>query len=78
MWQWIGRAEWKRGLHNGPDTLEGLVERHVAPSNRSHPSAGLTTTRREALSLYREILRVTKLFTWTNEQGISWYVINLI
>lgn len=34
----------------------------------------LLTTRREALSLYREIMRITALFDWRNEQGMVWYV----
>lgn len=76
MWRWSGRrASSIRRLHNGPDTLEELVERHVTKKGNNklvHPSAGLTTTRREALALYREILRATRLFTWTNEQGVSW------
>lgn len=76
MWRWSGRrASSIRRLHNGPHTLEELVERHVTKKGNNklvHPSAGLTTTRREALALYREILRATRLFTWTNEQGVSW------
>ena len=32
----------------------------------------LTTTRREALSLYREIMRITALFDWPNERGELW------
>jgi len=32
----------------------------------------LTTTRREALSLYREIMRITTLFDWPNERGEIW------
>lgn len=32
----------------------------------------LTTTRREALSLYREIMRISALFDWPNEQGVLW------
>ena len=32
----------------------------------------LTTTRREALSLYREIMRITALFDWPNERGDVW------
>jgi len=32
----------------------------------------LTTTRREALSLYREIMRITALFDWPNERGEPW------
>lgn len=65
----------RRLLHHGPDTLEELVERHVVQEAKGHrlPSAGLTTSRREALALYREILRTTRLFTWTNEQGVPWY-----
>ena len=31
-----------------------------------------STSRREALSLYREILRTTKAFHWCDEQGIPW------
>lgn len=32
----------------------------------------LLTTRREATSLYREILRVTRLFVWRDQQGRMW------
>lgn len=31
-----------------------------------------TTSRREALSLYREILRTSKAFHWCDEEGIPW------
>lgn len=76
MWQWRAgsRVALVRRLHNGPDTLEELVERHVVKEAKGQrlPSAGLTTSRREALALYREILRTTQLFTWTNEQGVPW------
>ncbi|KAG0588425.1 hypothetical protein KC19_2G241900 [Ceratodon purpureus] len=77
MWRWrAGRRLGLRMLHNGPETLEELVERHVVKpaKGQRHPTAGLTTSRREALGLYREILRTTRLFTWTNEQGVAWYV----
>ncbi|KAG0569995.1 hypothetical protein KC19_6G131100 [Ceratodon purpureus] len=69
-----GRRLGLRMLHNGPETLEELVERHVVKGKKGErlPSAGLTTSRREALALYREILRTTRLFTWTNEQGVPW------
>lgn len=30
------------------------------------------TTRRESLSLYREILRLTGLFVWRDDQGRLW------
>jgi hypothetical protein len=32
--------------------------------------------RREALRLYREILRTTRQFQWTNEAGEKWCVLN--
>ncbi|GJD12755.1 hypothetical protein Gasu2_68270 [Galdieria sulphuraria] len=34
--------------------------------------SGLTNPRKEALSLYREILRTAKAFTWKHPSGISW------
>lgn len=78
MWRWraMGSKLGLRKLHNGPETLEELVERHVVKpaKGQRHSSAGLTTSRREALALYREILRTTQLFTWTNEKGVPWYV----
>lgn len=33
-----------------------------------------STSRKEALSLYREILRTTKAFHWCDEQGIPWNI----
>mmetsp|Transcript_7280 Transcript_7280/g.13822 ORF Transcript_7280/g.13822 Transcript_7280/m.13822 type:complete len:116 (+) Transcript_7280:186-533(+) len=33
-----------------------------------------STSRKEALSLYREILRTTKAFHWCDEKGIPWNV----
>lgn len=33
---------------------------------------GGSATRREALSLYREVLRTTKAFHWCDENGIPW------
>ncbi|GJQ11237.1 hypothetical protein GpartN1_g3028.t1 [Galdieria partita] len=35
-------------------------------------SSGLTNPRKEALSLYREILRTAKAFTWKHPSGVSW------
>lgn len=32
----------------------------------------ILTTRREALALYREILRITSLFEWRDERGRLW------
>lgn len=32
----------------------------------------LTSTRREALSLYRDILRATRFFMWPDSRGVLW------
>ena len=56
----------RRLLHNGPDTLEELLDRHLAKEQKPTLDDDesellnrrrLTSTRREALSLYRDILR---------------------
>ena len=70
-----------RLLHNGPDTLEELLDRHLAKEQK--PTLDdeeaellnrrrLTSTRREALSLYRDILRASRFFTWTDSRGFLW------
>ncbi len=33
-----------------------------------------STSRKEALSLYREILRTTKVFHWCDDKGLPWSV----
>lgn len=69
-----------RLLHDGPDTVEELLERHLVKKvindddeeeellNRRR----LTSTRREALSLYRDILRASRFFTWHDAKGVLW------
>ncbi|KAL5725600.1 hypothetical protein ACHQM5_008729 [Ranunculus cassubicifolius] len=67
-------------LHNGPDTVEELFERHVVKKEKIYDSdqeelnrrQRLTTTRREALSLYRDIIRATRFFMWPDTNGILW------
>lgn len=66
-----------RSLHSGPDNLEELLEKHVIPGSKKPASEEeglrrLTSTRRESLSLYRDILRATRHFVWRNEQGLLW------
>ena len=71
----------RRLLHNGPDTLEELLDRHLAKEQKPTLDDDeaellnrrrLTNTRREALSLYRDILRASQFFTWTDSRGFLW------
>lgn len=72
----------RRLLHEGPDTVEELLDRHLA-AKKEKPLIDddeaeflnrrrLTSTRREALSLYRDIFRATRFFTWTDSRGLMW------
>lgn len=70
-----------RLLHNGPDTLEELLDRHVVKQEKTYLDDDeeellnrkrLTSTRQEALSLYRDILRATRFFMWPDSRGILW------
>ncbi|KAK0576887.1 hypothetical protein LWI29_024879 [Acer saccharum] len=70
----------RRFLHNGPDTLEELLDRHVVKKEKSLDDdeeelltrRRLTSNRREALSLYRDILRATRFFVWPDSRGVLW------
>ncbi|KAK1555434.1 hypothetical protein Q3G72_026318 [Acer saccharum] len=70
----------RRFLHNGPDTLEELLDRHVVKKEKSLDDdeeelltrQRLTSNRREALSLYRDILRATRFFVWPDSRGVLW------
>ena len=65
-------------LHSGPDNLEELLDKHVVSGHSKKPDGEdearrrLTSTRREALSLYRDILRASRFFLWPNEKGVLW------
>ena len=66
-------------LHSGPDNLEELLDKHVVSGRSKKPDDDdearrhrLTSTRREALSLYRDILRASRFFLWPNEKGVLW------
>ncbi|CAA0831081.1 LYR family of Fe/S cluster biogenesis protein [Striga hermonthica] len=71
-----------RQLHNGPDTLEELLDRHLVkddgPKHLNDEESELlnrqrlTSTRREALSLYRDIIRATRFFIWPDSKGVLW------
>ncbi|KHN26537.1 hypothetical protein glysoja_019776 [Glycine soja] len=68
VWNCIDRpSQQLRLLHEGPDTVEELLERHLVKNkneNQLENQRQLTSTRREALCLYRDILRATRLFIW--------------
>lgn len=69
-----------RILHNGPDTIDELLDRHVVKKEKSYDAdenelltrQRLTSTRREALSLYRDIIRATRYFMWVDSKGVLW------
>ncbi|PKI34335.1 hypothetical protein CRG98_045251 [Punica granatum] len=69
-----------RSLHNGPDTVEELLDRHVVKKVKSlddeeeelQAQRRLTSARREALSLYRDILRASRFFMWPDSRGVLW------
>ncbi|XP_071701166.1 uncharacterized protein [Rutidosis leptorrhynchoides] len=67
-------------LNNGPDTVDELFERHVVKKQKSYDDdenerltrQKLTTTRREVLSLYRDIIRATRYYMWPDSNGVLW------
>lgn len=71
-----------RFIHEGPDIMEELFDRHLAKKEKPVivdddeaeylNRRRLTSTRREALSLYRDIFRATRFFMWTDSRGIIW------
>ncbi|XP_061967932.1 uncharacterized protein LOC133691441 [Populus nigra] len=70
----------QRLLHEGPDTLEELLDRHLVKKEKSFDEEEeeilnqrrLTSTGREALHLYRDILRATRYFMWPDSRGVLW------
>ncbi|KAK4524436.1 hypothetical protein GAYE_SCF03G2337 [Galdieria yellowstonensis] len=44
----------------------------MASKSRMGGGSGLTNPRKEALLLYREILKTAKAFTWKHPSGVSW------
>ncbi|MBA0693324.1 hypothetical protein Goari_003700, partial [Gossypium aridum] len=67
----------QRFLHSGPDTVEELLNRHLVKKEKSLDDEEeeslnrqrLTSTRGEALGLYRDILRATRFFMWPDSRG---------
>lgn len=60
--------------------MEELLERHVVKKEKSLNDdenklltrQRLTSTRREALNLYRDIIRASRYFLWPDSRGILW------
>ncbi|XP_074561313.1 uncharacterized protein LOC141817573 [Curcuma longa] len=70
-----------RSLHEGPDTIDELLDRHLVKKNPKEEDRDddneltrrrLTSNRREALSLYRDIIRASRFFTWPDASGMPW------
>ncbi|XP_006845698.2 uncharacterized protein LOC18435592 [Amborella trichopoda] len=72
-----------RQLHSGPDTVEELLDRHLVKKETNKGGGNgeeeeavlrqrLTSSRREALSLYRDIIRATRFFLWPDQRGVLW------
>ncbi|XP_004499308.1 uncharacterized protein [Cicer arietinum] len=89
VWNWMDvKVKMKREngcgwrlLHEGPDTVEELLDRHLVKKDKNNNDdeedellnrRRLTGTRREALSLYRDILRASRFFTWPDSKGVLW------
>ncbi|XP_057423704.1 uncharacterized protein LOC130717485 [Lotus japonicus] len=75
------RQQGCRLLHEGPDTMEELLDRHLVKKKQQKDDSDddellnqrrLTSTRREALSLYRDVLRASRFFTWPDSNGVLW------
>ncbi|GLT34392.1 hypothetical protein SLA2020_089100 [Shorea laevis] len=70
----------RRLLHNVPDTVDELLDRHLVIKEKSindeeeelQNKRRLTSNRREALSLYRDILCATRFFMWSDARGVLW------
>ncbi|GAB4836966.1 hypothetical protein Ancab_001880 [Ancistrocladus abbreviatus] len=76
-----GTIHCQRALHEGPDTIEELLDRHLVKKESNDDDDDenellnrqrLTSTQREALSLYRDILRATRFFMWADNRGVLW------
>ncbi|RZC45000.1 hypothetical protein C5167_037944 [Papaver somniferum] len=72
----------ERFLHEGPDTVEELLDRHVVKKVKNNYASDdelesisrqrVTSMKREALSLYRDIIRATRFFAWVDKKGVLW------
>ncbi|KAJ0702206.1 putative complex 1 LYR protein [Helianthus annuus] len=76
----FNRLHCRNFLNNGPDTVEELLDRHVVKKKKSFDDTEdeiltrqkLTSTRREVMGLYRDIIRATRYFMWPDSHGVLW------
>lgn len=60
-------------LNASQDHLDELFQRTLQNASRKKPEGRpVLTTRREALCLYREVLRYSNLYVWKDNQGRVW------
>ncbi|EIE25011.1 hypothetical protein COCSUDRAFT_52744 [Coccomyxa subellipsoidea C-169] len=62
-------------IHFGPSDgqLEEILDRSLEKKEKgSEQAPHVLTTRREALALYRDIWRYSRLFVWSDERGALW------
>ena len=53
------------------EELEEFFDKHLAkPGTPGTPRQSIATTRKESLSLYRDVLRFSKFFTWPDSNGV--------
>ncbi|ERM95208.1 hypothetical protein AMTR_s00009p00266500 [Amborella trichopoda] len=75
-----------RQLYSGPDTVEELLDRHLVKKEKKKGGCNgeeeeavlrqrLMSSEREALSLYRDIIRATRFFLWPDQRGVPWCVV---
>ena len=64
---------WTGTIGADSDEVADLLDRTVVKGAKfGEGRPAVLTTRREALSLYREILRWSNLFVWSDKQGRAW------
>lgn len=56
------------------DFIERSLDKASKEGGKRADPASLLTTKREALSLYRDVWRASFLFVWKNEKGEAWCV----
>ncbi|KAK9909232.1 hypothetical protein WJX75_009227 [Coccomyxa subellipsoidea] len=62
-------------IHFGPSDgqLEEILDRSLEKqAKKSEQAPHVLTTRREALALYRDIWRYSRLFVWSDDRGELW------